>query len=520
MFGLFASYTKDESRNLVLYLSGLMTFKFALESMNACMNGIVINRGGAGSLGKSFAGTTWAQMQGLNLAMQVVGTLLIGPLIRRWFGKSLLAYTILCFGVVALVVPILEASTGGRIPGTLGSKDPDFWGNWSPYIVYPIYGALGLFAGMLDMLRRVIPADIIGGDPVKLREFDSTVHAFWEAFGTVGSLLAYLWIGYFGWGFAFSILPIAAIISFTVLRLITPTKQAIEQRAEYLVQQKGVSNLKTFGEIFYSFFHSVWLGSKLVLSQRSLIWLLPSYSLALLLHKYLESTLFPFYTKAVLNNTDVQTILNGGSNFGELMGGMVVLFFARKVKTPIPWLRLDVLLISFVWVLPFIRLNAADAVGSAWILAPFMALISFGWSAGDVSLAAYIQSRLNNLSTSDKYTTPLGAVMSFLYVVYLITYYVLNLLMSMVRDNYTNAKKSNTELFVLIGGVFMSVCGVIILASTFIPRGSFAFNPDPDAGEFDDDIIVNETSEKGLRKRNTNKPGGADYDEVATIVQV
>ena len=197
-----------------------------------------------------------------------------------------------------------------------------------------------------------------------------------------------------------------------------------------------------------------------------------------------------------------------------------MLFFARKVKTPIPWLRLDVLLISFVWVLPFIRLNAADAVGSAWILAPFMALISFGWSAGDVSLAAYIQSRLNNLSTSDKYTTPLGAVMSFLYVVYLITYYVLNLLMSMVRDNYTNAKKSNTELFVLIGGVFMSVCGVIILASTFIPRGSFAFNPDPDAGEFDDDIIVNETSEKGLRKRNTSKPEGADNDEVATIVQV
>ena len=261
MFGLYESYSKPESRNLILYIIGLMTFKFALETMNACMNGIVINRLAKDPSQKTSAGVVWAQMQGLNLALQVVGSLLVGPFIRRWYGKNVMSLSILGFGLVTLLVPILELSTGGRIPGNLGSKNIEFWGSFSPYAIYPIYGAVGLFSGMLDTLRRVIPADIIGGDAIKLREFDSTVHALWELLGTIGSLLAYLWIGYFGWGFALTILPLASFISFSVLWLITPTKQAVQQRLEYIETHRNVSSFQVFKEIFYSFFHSFWVAN-------------------------------------------------------------------------------------------------------------------------------------------------------------------------------------------------------------------------------------------------------------------
>ena len=109
-----------------------------------------------------------------------------------------------------------------------------------------------------------------------------------------------------------------------------------------------------------------------------------------------------------------------------------------------------------------------------------MAVISSGWAAGDVSLAAYIQSRLHDVGSDNEFTTPLGAVMSFLFVTYLVGFYVLNLLMSMVRDYYVVNQKNLIELFVLIGGAFFTVAGLVTMISTFIPRNSFAWNPEPD----------------------------------------
>jgi hypothetical protein len=84
-------------------------------------------------------------------------------------------------------------------------------------------------------------------------------------------------------------------------------------------------------------------------------------------------------------------IIVGGSNFGELLGAFTVLLLTEKVITPLPWLRLDALMLNLVWVLPFIKVTSGN-VKDAWRLAGIFIPISFGWAAGDVSLAAYIQS--------------------------------------------------------------------------------------------------------------------------------
>jgi len=40
---------------------------------------------------------------------------------------------------------------------------------------------------MVELIRRVIPADICGGDVMRLRRMDATVHILYEVAGTAGA---------------------------------------------------------------------------------------------------------------------------------------------------------------------------------------------------------------------------------------------------------------------------------------------------------------------------------------------
>ena len=395
----------------------------------------------------------------------------------------------------------------------MGSKYKNSWGSWSPFGIYGIYAFAGLFFGIIELIRRIIPSDIVGCDQVKLRKVDSIVQICNETAGTIGALYAYVWIGYFGWGYAFTLLPICFTIACGLWYSIVPRDEA--QLSTRMLFAKNDSLRKKTSTIIYSVYHSISLGVKLVLTNRALFWLIPSYVLPLVMHRYLENTLIPFFSKSNLKNSDYQTILIGGSNFGELMGAVTVLLLAKKVKTPIPFLRLDVFLQLLIWILPFWPVDSfVSPLFAAWGLAPIMFLISYGWCAGDVSLVAYIQSRLGNLENIDQYTNPLGAVMSFLYILMLITFYCLNLGMSAVRDNYVNNKKSFQELYILIGGVFMTLCGVITLIGTFIPVGAFAWNPNPDAAPFDNSISINgETIEPAVKNSKSTSDNTTDEND-------
>lgn len=79
----------------------------------------------------------------------------------------------------------------------------------------------------------------------------------------------------------------------------------------------------------------------------------------------------------------------GRSNFGELLGALFVFLFTNVVTTPVPWLRLDCLMLLIVSYLPY-WYPAMGQVSQAWAVAGTFIPISFGWAAGDVSLAAYI----------------------------------------------------------------------------------------------------------------------------------
>lgn len=59
---------------------------------------------------------------------------------------------------------------------------------------------------MVELIRRVIPRDIVGGNVQKLRRMDSLVHIFYEIAGTGGAFCTALGlIPYFGNNFSFII---------------------------------------------------------------------------------------------------------------------------------------------------------------------------------------------------------------------------------------------------------------------------------------------------------------------------
>src|ERR1700761_5544523 len=137
--------------------------------------------------------------------------------------------------------------------------------------------------------------------------------------------------------------------------------------------------------------------------------------------------------QTVATDADGRTVV-GGSNFGELLGAGFVFLFTNLVQTPMPWLRLDSLMLLIVWYLPYWYPRRGD-VNEAWRVAGTFIPISFGWAAGDVSLAAYIQASLARLEAENKDVSALGAVMAFLYSTYIVTYAICSPLLGRYIDS-------------------------------------------------------------------------------------
>jgi len=152
--------------------------------------------------------------------------------------------------------------------------------------------------------------------------------------------------------------------------------------------------------------------------------------------------------------------------------------------------RFDAIALGVLWVLPFARHDNATLLALA--LVPVMMVLSGAWAAGDVSLLAYIQSHFPE-ETDEENTSklsPIGAVMGFLYASYVLTSTGVYYGLGRVFDRY-----DPQDAFFWVAGVGMSCCGVIVFASSFIPHGSWQFNPNAE------DLLTSSiTTAHGLKK--------------------
>ncbi|EDN08401.1 conserved hypothetical protein [Histoplasma mississippiense (nom. inval.)] len=352
-------YTALERRNIALYILGIMLYKFGLEAFNGSIVSLATNRYDYDALVSNSTPKTFERvglLTGLNQAFQCIGAILIAPLVRRAPTKLVLAISVLVFGLFTALLLIVDASTGGKfMPKGFQHSHPrndfSYYGKYNTDGLIPIYSVTGIAYGMVELIRRVIPRDIVGGNVQKLRRLDALVHIFYEIAGTGGAFCTALaLIPNLGNNYSFIITPVCFAMAACTWYSITNLDfkpQAQEVLSEHPAYVKSIVGS------FLLFFESFWTGGKLIFTNRRFIWLLPGYAIALYGHRYLENGIAPAIARRYLGNSAWSQLIVGGSNLGELIGASFVFFFTNLITTPIPWIRLDAVLLLIVWYLPF-----------------------------------------------------------------------------------------------------------------------------------------------------------------------
>lgn len=86
-----------------------------------------------------------------------VGAILIAPLIKVLPTRTVLAGAVVAFAFFTSLFMIIDAATGGHVrePGQKPS-----YGSWDANVIFPLWTLAGVAYGMVELIRRVIPADI------------------------------------------------------------------------------------------------------------------------------------------------------------------------------------------------------------------------------------------------------------------------------------------------------------------------------------------------------------------------
>ena len=135
----FPMFTRDEKRNIAIYIAGIMLYKFGIEAFNGSIVALAANRydfdaAVTGSTPRTFERV--GLLSGLNQAFQCVGSMLIHPLVTRFPKHLILATAVLVFSLLTAVLLIIDGSTGGTIRPSEWSEmhKSDDWSYYGDYV--------------------------------------------------------------------------------------------------------------------------------------------------------------------------------------------------------------------------------------------------------------------------------------------------------------------------------------------------------------------------------------------------
>lgn len=160
-----------------------MLCKFGLEAFTGSIIALATNRYDYDAARQNTTPITFERiglLTGLNQSFQCVGSIIIAPLVRRFPTKNVLAAAIFIFGLFSAIILIVDGSTGGRIKPSNWSQTHDeedfaYYGDYNTDGMIPIYCFTGIGYGMVELIRRITPRDIVGGDVEKLRCMDAKI---------------------------------------------------------------------------------------------------------------------------------------------------------------------------------------------------------------------------------------------------------------------------------------------------------------------------------------------------------
>lgn len=480
-------YSAQEKRNILIYIIGIMLYKFGLEAFNGSIVTLATNRYDQEAFRSNSTVRTFERVgliSGMNQAFQCVGSILIAPLTKRWPTRTVLSISIFVFAVFSAILMIVDAATGGRIKPAnfqpVDEHDFSYYGKYNTNGIIPIYCITGIAYGMVELIRRVIPRDIVGDHVEKLQKMDALVHIFYEVAGVSGAFATGLGlIPRLGNNYSFIITPIcftAAAIVWLFISSLGLAKDNVQDEITPIDPNTNTNYFKSLLNGVVLFVQSFFIGAKIIFSHRKFVWLWSCYALTLYAHRYLENGIAPQLAKRYLEESEWSQIIVGASNLGELFGAIFIFIFGNFIRTPLPWSRLDACVLFIVWYIPFFHPPAND-IKYAWIIAATYLPIGFASAADDIALNSFLQSSLSNLESKNKNISALGAVASFLYSSYIIIYAILNPLLGLHLDRVFTATGSIRPALLHTVAIQMTVIGSIVLISTFIPKGAFACNP-------------------------------------------
>ncbi|CAF4198182.1 unnamed protein product [Rotaria sordida] len=454
-------FSGREKRNILIYMIGLMLYKFGLEAFNGSVVSLATNRYDRDAYDSGGSAHTFEKvglLVGLNQACQCIGSILIAPIIKHWQTRIALSISIFFFALCTGLLMIIDAVTGGKIKPShfraMYENDYSYYGNYQTNIIIPIYCITGITYGMIELIRRIS--------------------------GVTGALTTGLvFIPRLGNNYACIITPILFTLSSIIWFFINSIdiKRDISND-EFFEENQNIKRnyFKSLINGFYLFGKSIYLGGKIIFTNRKYIWLFPCYSLEFYVHRYIENGIAPQIAKRYFQNSEWSQIIVAGSNFGEFLGAIFVFFLTKKIRSPIILLRLDCILLLIIWYIPFYK-PSSISIKNVWIIALTFIPFGFGSASDDISLNAYIQSSLSKSKLKNKDISSLGSVMAFLYSSYIILYAILNPLLGKYIDQIYNTNQTIRPAFIYTVGIQITIISIIMAISTFIPRDSFKLNP-------------------------------------------
>lgn len=247
------------------------------------------------------------------------------------------------------------------------------------WTLFPLYLLIGGAVGIAEISRHSIPPLILGHDEESLSRYNARLHIFYEVAGVVGALATGALITFMGPLWALALQPPAYLISGLLYWRVRLAKQDAPGPRFLRPQLPGLR------ERIAAYFKDMKAGAGLVLKSGRLRWVAVAFILPQIVHRILESLLAPVFAKRVLMDPGAAGYLLTASNMGELLGAVLLLRYAARIKAP-KWVKWGALAMVLSWVMAFTH-------ALPFVLPAFL-LMSMTWSAGDLSLRSDVQSSL------------------------------------------------------------------------------------------------------------------------------
>ena len=256
----------------------------------------------------------------------------------------------------------------------------------NPFLILPLHALSGAAMGIITSGRDTLPARLLGRDHRALSRYNSKTHIVYETTGTIAPLLTGLLIAKVGVVAGLFLHPpayILAAIIFSRLDLSAREGAAAPSPADPAPTGRGA---------FKKVVSDIREGAEIIFSTKELRWLAFMVLVPMVIHRVVEQIMVPVFAKTVLGAAAKAAWVVSASNFGELVGAALLL------KTITSAQRLNQKVSRYRWI-PLMALGtlatwSLSVPGGLALILPLIFFMGATWSANDISLTSYFQSRL------------------------------------------------------------------------------------------------------------------------------